>query len=522
MAIDSVFVSLLGQELNEKLSYSKIEKIRQPAKDVVLFSLRKNRESLELAVSVCPGRARVHLTNSAYENPQDPPMFCMLLRKHLLGALIESVEQPENDRVLKFTLRSADEFGRQAGYSVYIELMNRTPNMIIVGEDGIILDCIHRLDYDRDMYRRLFPGMIYRLPQKNPNFSSFSPLVLRETVHREETGLGPYSPEDYAPFLLKKEEEPFEFSYMPVFQYGEGYSCEQMESFSALLDAFYAGKEQAEICRRKSREIRTVVSGAVKKLEKKLALQAEELERTRKREDIKKYGDLTTANIYRIRKGDSKLVCEDYFEEGCPTVEIPLDPMKSPQANAAAFFKDYRKMKTAEQVLEPMIEQGKAKLDYLRSVLDEIERASSEAEINAIREELTASQIIRARKQQPGKKKSKPLPVLSIPAGDDFEILVGRNNIQNEELTFKTAFRSDYWFHVKNFHGSHVILRCYGLEPPDEVMMQAARAAAEHSKAKGSGNVAVDYTRVKNVKKQPGGFPGRVTYTEYSTLIVKA
>ncbi len=563
MPLDAICLSALTAELAPALEGAKIEKVQQPERDLLLLSLRTKSGNRKLLLSAGVGSARAHFTAESMENPAEPPMFCMLLRKHLTGARVLSVTQPEHERLLRFELESRDEMGDAARKALVLELIGRSSNLILVGPDGRIVDCLRRADYAGDELRRLLPGMLYRLPPKQDKrgvfdirddeleamtatadrsqpvdrwllarFSGLSPLVCRELAFRcgedyerlpDELRklLARLREGDFTPTVLLQSGEPRDFSFMELRQYGtlaENRSC---ESFSALLDSFYAQRERSERQHRRSHELLKSVRTARDRLQRKLAAQREEYRRTEDREELRKTAELLTANLYRIRKGDRELGCEDYYREDCPTVRIPLDPLKTPQQNAAALFKDYNKRKAAEAHLRVLIEQGDRQLDYLESVLDAIERAESEKDLSELRRELTETGWL--KKQKKGKpEKLKAQGPLRYRSDDDFEILVGRSNLQNDELTTKLARRTDFWLHTQKVHGSHVVIRCEGEAPPPRTIEQAASLAAYHSQGREGGKTAVDYTMLRFVRKPSGALPGKVIYTDYKTLIAQA
>lgn len=486
-------------------------------------------------------------------------MFCMLLRKHLVGARIDRVTQPENERMAVLELTARDELGVETKKSLIAELMGRSSNLILADADGVIIDCLRRADFGEDAYRRLLPGMLYRLPPKpaKPNllalsaperraaientpddkpgdkrlqdaFSGLSPLIAREIAHRAGEGGDLAAAADafaesvqageLTPYMLTEDGEPRDFSFMRITQYGAAVKCEPRGSFSDLLDEFYSGRERAERMRRVSHDTTKTVKTLRDRQARKLSQQRAELARTADREELRKRGDLITANLWRAEKGARKLVCEDYYAEGCPTVEIALDPMKTPQQNAAAAYKEYKKAAAAEQHLTKLIAEGEAMLDYLESTLDSLSRVSSEKEVAEIRRELTAAGVLRAPKG--GKeRKIKPLGPMRCVSSTGYEILIGRSNAQNDELTLKTARRTDIWLHVQKVHGSHVIIRAEDTRPDDRTIEEAASLAAYFSQARESGKVPVDYTMVRNVKKPSGALPGKVIYTNYETIM---
>ena len=457
--IEFSVLNLLLEELNAELASGHIEKVRQPSKDMLLLTVRKKRENKTLLISTSGGKARMHLTAQSFENPSEPPMFCMLLRKHLCGAEIEAFSQLNEDRIIEITVSARDELGRGGLEYLVLEMTGRCPNLLLLDSDRHVLAS----RFSRDI--RTNPGSVYCPPEK---------------------------PEAVA----------------------AGDSPEIDGSVSAYLDSFYSLKEREEQFRSKSKELRTALNSAVKRTAKKLAARKNELLQTQNREELRKKAELITANLYRLKKGDRVLICQDYYEAGSPEREIELDPLKSPQEYAAKLFKEYNRKKTAEAHLVALIDEAEQQLDFLLSEQDLLARASSDRDVAEIKAELCAQGFIKQKKSSKTKKE-KPLPpyAFTLPSGKT--ALVGRNNTQNEELTFKTARRSDWWFHAKDYHGSHVILICSDEEPTEEDISFCASLASSNSEA--AGPCPVDYCRVKNVKKQKGALPGRVFYTDYST-----
>lgn len=563
MPLDAVTVSALAKELNERLEGGRIDKVQQPERDMLLLSLRAKGENLRLVIAAGTGNARAGITRGSFENPAEPPMFCMLMRKHLVGARILSVTQPEYERLLIFTLDTHDELGVQSEKKLAVELIGRSANAVLIGADGRIIDCMRRMDFAGDSLRRMLPGMIYRLPPKQEkpvffaldpeqrraliasadktvpvdkwlmdSFSALSPLICRELAYRcnndyvnlpdacdalcEAVAAG-----ELAPWLISIDGKPKDFSFMAISQYGSAAQLERYDSFSEMLDAFYTRRDRAEQQRRRSHDLTKTVRTLRDRQQRKLAAQREELRRTEGREDIRHQAELVTANIYRLRRGDRSLECEDYYDPACPVVHIELDPLKTPQQNAAALYKEYNKLKAAEQHLTVLTREGERQLDYLNSVLDELERAETDRDLSDIRRELTETGYIRARKG--GKaERVKPQSPLKFVSDDGLEILAGRSNAQNDELTLKLARRTDYWLHTQRVHGSHVIIRCEGEEPPPRTLEQAAGIAAYYSQARGAGKVQVDYTMVRNVRKPSGALPGKVIYTDHKTLLAES
>ena len=563
MPLDAICIEALSLELCPQLQGAKIDKIQQPERDMLLFSLRGPSGNIRLLIAAGTGNARVHITKASYENPAEPPMFCMLLRKHLVGGRILALTQPAHERMLILELETHSELGDAVRKQLVVEMIGRSSNVILVGDDGRIIDCMRRVDFAGDALRRMLPGMLYRLPpqQDKPSFlempsearaamarqadvsvpadkwllshfSGLSPLVCRELSYRcgGNYELLPVQMDafadsvlagEFSPRLLIQDKKPLDYSFMHISQYGDTVQEERFESFSELLDAFYTRRDKAEQQRRRGHELTRSIRTARDRLARKLAGQKEEMKRTETREEVRRRAELVTANLYRLKRGDRSLVCENYYEEGCPEISIPLDSLKTPQQNAAALYKEYNKLKGAQQHLSILIEQGEQQLDYLNSVLDELQRAESEKDLADLRRELTETGFLRKAKGSKPERGKTQAP-LRFETDDGFEVLVGRSNVQNDELTTKTARRTDYWFHTQGIHGSHVILRCDGLEPPQRSLEQAAALAAYHSQGRESGKIPVDYCMVRFVRKPSGSLPGKVIYTDYHTIMVES
>ncbi len=563
MPLDAIYLSALTGGLKEKIEGGRIDKVQQPERDMLLISLRSKGENLRLLLAAGTGRARVHLTGSSFENPAEPPMFCMLLRKHLVGARIISVRQPDWERMLIIELEGHDEMGFASRKQLITEMIGRSSNVILVDGEGRIIDCMRRMDFAGDAMRRMLPGMIYRLPPKQDkpglmetdseqrrkmiagaeegqsldkwllnSFSGLSPLVCRELAYRCSGSLETL-PElldafvdsvragDLRPYILWDEDKPADFSFMKIGQYGDALSCREEENFSSLLDSFYSQRDRAEQQRRRSHQLYKTVRTIRDRLQRKLAGQSEELRRTENRDQVRKMAELVTANIYRIKRGDRVLKCQDYYDPEGGEMEITLDPLKTPQQNAASMFKEYNKLKAARSHLTGLIAQGEEQLDYLNSVLEMLSLSESEKDISDIRRELVETGYIR---QQSGVKTSriKAQAPLRFVTDDGFEVLAGRSNIQNDQLSTKLCRRTDYWFHTQKVHGSHVILRCSDSEPSPLAISQAAAIAAYYSQGRDGGKIPVDYTMLRFVRKPSGAMPGKVIYTDYKTLMTQA
>ncbi len=563
MPLDAIGIEALVRELEPQVAGTKIDRVQQPERDMLLLSLRGPGGNAKLLIAAGTGNARVHLTHSGFENPSEPPMFCMLLRKYLCGARILSLEQPQHERMMIFTLDCRDELGDCAQRRLIVEMIGRSSNVVLVGSDGRIVDCMRRADFGGDALRRMLPGMLYRMPplqdkrdffsvpseerrsmafSADPGepadrwllsrFSGLSPLICRELSFRcggsyellplqmdalEESVLAG----EFAPTMLLQEGKPLDFSFMRILQYGEGVDAKAYESFSSLLDDFYTLRDRTEQQRRRSRDLSRTLRTARDRLARKLGLQREDLKRTAEREEVRRRADLVTANLYRLRRGDRELVCDDYYAEVCPEIRIPLDPLKTPQQNAAAMYKEYNRLKGAEKHLTVLIEQGERQLDYLESVLDVLARSESEKDLSDLRRELAETGWLKVQKNARAARQKAQAP-LCFRSDDGLEILVGRSNLQNDELTMRVARRTDYWLHTQRVHGSHVIVRCDGLEPPARTLEQAASLAVYYSQGRDGGKIPVDCTMARNVRKPAGALPGKVVYTEYRTILAES
>ena len=566
MAFDAYFLSAVLDEIREKAIGARVEKIHQPSRDTVILLLRCEQGREKLLFAPNPAAPRLHLTAANPENPPEPPMFCMLLRKHLQGARLASITQPPMERAATFCFDCTDEMGYPVQKSLVAELMGRTCNLYLLGPDGRIIDCLRRIGLDETSKRPALPGLCYQEPEKvqkqNPlewnledyvnlltgtgsdvladrlmdTLGGLSPLVCREaalfaagdvdarvenleiTCTAEklcaffEENLKHPAPWYYA----QADGMPKQFAFCPIREYGP---CQKAESFAGLLDQYYIVRDRRDAMRQKSQSLRKTVSNLCQRIVRKLAIQEKELEATYDRERLRQLGDIVTANIHRIVKGATTLEAEDFYDEEMKTVQIPISPILSPQQNAAKFYKDYTRMKNAEKELTKQIELGEQELKYLQSVLDELNRAQTEPELEEIRQELAAGGYVRLDAARKRMKQHKLAP-MRFESTDGYPIYVGRNNRQNDELTFKLARKDDIWLHAQKVHGSHVIISCGGVKPPDDTITQAAQLAAYYSESTGGQNIPVDVTPVKQVKKLSGAKPGMVIYHTYNTVIV--
>ena len=570
MPLDAVFLTALTRELNESLPGARIDKIQQPERDTVLLQLRSPAAgNRRLLLSASPNHPRLHYTEARWENPAQPPMFCMLLRKHLAGGRVISLRQLPMERAVDLCVESADELGELSQKHLLLELMGRNSNLILTGPDGRIIDCLRRVDFEMSEKRQVLPGLFYREPPAQgkldlraerleglfdalgaaeptlplerwllERYAGVSPLIARELAWlctgRVDAALGSADrgalaasllralqglTEDFVPVELFRGEERKDFSFRPIGQY-EGYLRQQrFASFSALLEDYYGGRAQAERMRARTQSLHKLLNNQLARVRRKLANQEKELAATHDRERLRQLGDIVTANLNQIQRGQARLCAVDFYDPEMKQIEIPLNVTLSPQQNAARYYKDYNKAKHAEGFLTQQLALGRNEESYLASVLEALDRAETERDVNDIRAELTEGGYLKQtdRKKQMKTPPSRPMVFRS---SDGFQILVGRNNRQNDLLTGKLAYKTDLWLHVQKAHGSHVIIACAGAPVPDRSITEAAELAAWYSQARQGRNVAVDLCPVRQVKKPAGAKPGMVVYENYRTVYV--
>lgn len=568
MPLDAVCLQAIVEELRPQLLGLRIDKVQQPARDQVILLLRGNKRLLLNAGASAP---RIQLTELTRDNPAEPPMFCMLLRKHLVGARVAEISQPPLERLVRLELDITDDFGQPGRRTLVLEAMGRRSNLILLDGEGRIIDCMRRVDADMSAQRQVLPGLYYEPPAStgrlpvteetaegfreklaaaNPerqldaflldSYFGISPLMARELAFRTagETDrhlfeldaagverfwqkiqgfISTIQENTFTPYCLKQEGRPVEFACVPIAQYGAAMELERYESFSALLDDFYEARERQERARQRGADLLRTATTARDRLRRKLALQEKDYAATQNRDELRICGDLITANLYRMERGQSRLTCENFYDESCSPITIQLDPLLTPQQNAAKYYKRYTKAKTAERYLREQMEIARRDLEYLESVLEEIDHAETEQDFIDIRGELKDAGFLRKQGKKELKRTAKPREFRTT---SGFRVLVGRNNRQNDKLTLKDADYRDIWLHTQKIHGSHVILCTEGRTPDDDTIVEAAKLAAYYSRARESGNVPVDYTQVKYVKKPAGARPGMVIYPTYQTVNV--
>ena len=571
MSLDAATLALVAGELKNTLLDAKIDKIFEPTRDEVLITLRTRTETHRLLLSARSGSARVCLTRESFENPLTPPGFCMLLRKHLTGGRLIELRREPGDRIVYFDFRCTNEMGDLVTNTLAVELMGRYSNLVLV-QNGRIIDALKRVDFDDSEVRQLLPGLAYTLPPKpaRPDFLQTSaaaivaaacekelpvaqalgktvagvgPVVVREAVCRalgETPALAcDLTAEEKARLAaaideLKAEHarggtptavrlpqpdgapKPVEFSFFVPQQYGNAAILTQYPSYSEMLEDYYATKDRAERLRQKSRELYKAVHNMYDRAVRKQAARKEELSQSAKADTLRLYGELLQANLWALHKGDRQVTVQNYYTG--EDVTIRLDPRLGGNENAQKYFRDYKKKQTAHIMLQKLLVEGEAEIEYLRTVLYEVESAPGEMALNEIRAELKSQGYLKYYKQRD--RKQKPADFLRYTSSDGFEILVGRNNLQNDKLTLHTARGKDLWFHVQKAPGSHCVVMSRGEDIPDTTRQEAAELAVLHSSQNGGAKVPVDTTEVKNIWKANGAKPGMVLYEVYTTVYI--
>lgn len=574
MALDGVFLRHLKHELEEPLVGARVDKIYQPNREELTVTFRSREAAYRVLFSARANSARVHFTKISPENPKQPPMLCMLLRKKLGGAKLLQIRQPDLERVLHFDFDAVNELGDHVTLTLTAEIMGRYSNIILSGEDGRIIDALKRVDAEMSSQRLVLPGVPYQLPPPQEKLSvltasgqdvitalqnlpadaelskgllsvlqGVSPTVCRELAHQvgrgaeltvrsmtEEqffrTGFFYQQMKEHAEdvsgtphMAVSAQGKPLDFSFVDLHQYGTAAVVKETETFSQLLDDFYGERDHRERMRVKETDLLRLLSTATERLSRKINHQREELAQCGKREELRVCGDLLSANLYAIEKGAAQVALQNFYDESLPMLTVKLDPALTPNQNAQKYYKEYRKAKTAEEKLNEQIAIAQRELEYLDSVLDTLARADTEQDLTEIRAELAEQGYL--RKNRDKKQKQPPVAApMKFTVSDGFTVLVGRNNRQNDRLTMKLANNNDIWFHVKNSPGSHTVLVTDGKEPTPAAMEDAATLAARHSRAKDSAQVPVDYTQIRHVSKPTGAKPGMVIYVNYKTIYV--
>ena len=571
MAFDACMMRAVLGEFRAEFPEAKIEKVMQPANDEIDLFVHHARSSRRLLFNVGPNAPRLQLSDVAKENPLKAPMFCMFLRKRLVGARITGVSQPGFDRIAVFDVSGYDEMGFPSEMQIVCEIMGKYANFILLDGEGKIISALKMIDFAASSIRQILPGLKYKAPEMQPKllpteineelfyeklaafpetrtvekfitstYSGIATQIAHELTYRASGAIDvPVAQvdkgvlytvfsawqqllisEDYEPTLaIDKTGKPIDYSYMDITYLGDAVSYRTFDTLAQLFDSYFAEKDRLEKIHQRAHDIRVLISNAKSRTEKKLAIQREALRDSERAETYKRKGDLITANIYRIKRGDAELRANDYYDEEMPEVTVELDTRLSPSANAQRMYKLYTKARNAKVILTEQIALWEAELQYLETVCAFLDAAQTEQDIADIRDELfNAGYASRMRGYKPPRQmRSHPITMTTT---DGKRLIIGKNNVQNDRLTMREAAKDDIWFHVKDIPGSHVILVTDGEEPTDRDYTEAAAIAAGYSQATGD-LVAVDYTRVRNIRKPAGSKPGYVTYKTNFTAYVK-
>lgn len=571
MALDGITLKFIKDEISEYIVGAKVEKIYQPSKCELVFLMRSRQGAYRLYMSAEAISPRIHLTANSPENPSKPPMLCMLFRKRLTGATLTQIEQISLDRVLRLDFDATNEIGDRVKLHIFIEIMAQRSNIVLVDENGKIIDAVKRVDETKSTYREILPGGTYVLPPSQNKLDiskcsadeivnavlenseqklssavlstllGVSPIVCREIAYYcagddIQTGLLTDSGknklkekilkiqnqlEKNIPFpqvVFDTEEKPLDFSFTEIEQYGMTLKKQNFESFSELLDFFCYEKDRLLRIKRRAGDMLKTLNNATERISKKVNLQKLQLEKCADKEQLRIYAELISSNLYRLEKGTLFYDIENYYDNN-KVVRISANPALTPVQNSQKYYKEYRKAVTAEKMLVDLIESGEQELVYIDTVLDALSRADTDAELSEIRQELVDGGYIRKRARDKVKL-PKLLPPLEFVTSDGFKVLVGRNNAQNDRLSLKIAKNYDMWLHTQNFAGSHTIIVSDNREISDKAIEEAAQIAAHFSSAGSAQKVPVDYTLVKNLKKPKNAKPGKVIYHIYNTIYV--
>ncbi len=566
MAFDAGMLAASVAEIDRRTTSYRVDRISQPSRDEVVLTLHGRGENCRLLINAGPNSPRIGISHTAADNPDKPPVFCLLLRKHLLGARLSEVKQQGFERAAELTFAARDEMGFSCTRILIAEVMGKYSNLILCDGDRKIISALKIVDFTTSSKRQVLPGMTYEIPpaqdKLNPlesdretfmkAFFAFPPertaekficatyLGISATTAREiafratrhtDTPLSYCDPEtlftefskvvgmiksrEFMPTLVTLEGRPAEYSFMPLLQYGDA-ATKSFDSVGELLDTFFSERDREQRTRQRASDLLRLMTNAEARISKKLAAQRSELDECAKGASYREIGDLITANIYRLRRGDREVTLTDYSrqnEDGSfPEVRVELDSRLTPAANAQRYYKKYAKSKTAQTELTKQIKLGEAELEYIYSVFDALTHAETVADLSEIRDELYRSgYALKMRSHAVSKKPPKPTVAKFLTSGG-YTVYCGKNNLQNEYVTFRLAEKTDWWFHAKGTQGSHVLLASRGEEPDVKDFTEAAMIAAYYSRAGEGASVEVDYMKAGNVKKPANGKPGLVIY----------
>ena len=566
MAFDAGMVHAVAHELETKLSGGRVERVNQPEKDEIVLLVHSARKNYKLSICAGANNPRIALTAKNKENPATPPQFCTALRKYLTGARILSVKQMGFERVIEICFDSRDEMGFYKPMTLYCEIMGKYSNIIFCDENKRIVSVIRPVDFTTSQKRQVLPGMEYELPPPQDKldptsvtkekflelasqrdseyptdkfimntFLGISALVAREIAVRSTLTLTENAENVYGAFeyimrllctnkyvptmVLDENKRPIEYCFIDVKQYEGKYETKEYSDISELLDTFFDSRDSYDHTRQRAADLFKLLENHKNRLIRKIAAQTEELELCAKKDEFKNVGDLITAYIWMLKKGMKKASLADYNDPEMKEICVELDPRLTPSQNAQQYYKKYNKAKNAEIALKIQLDIAKKDLYFIESEIDLLSRTTAQSELDEIRRELIESGYAGKSFKKVMSKNSKIKPHEYVTA-NGFKLLVGKNNLQNDMLTFKTAEKNDWWFHVKGAPGSHVIMICDGVEPPEIDFTQAATVAAIYSSRSDNAKIDVDYTKVRHLHKPTGAKPGFVTYTTYWSAVV--
>jgi len=552
MPFDGIVTRAIIEELNEKLIGGRINKIYQPTTTEIVITVRNNRQNHTLLFSIHPSYARLHLTNDTYRNPEEPPMFCMLLRKHLGGAIFERIEQYDLERIVTFQFRARNEIGDYISKTLMVEIMGKHSNVILLHEnEETIINCLKHVPPSQNRYRTLLPGAPYQLPppqhklnimdinaktfirkldfnagkldrQIVQTLTGVSPMLAKEIVHRSHLGSEATFMKVFTTFQTEVKDKLFQptiyqnkredFHVIPISYMEEK---ERFPSTNEMVDVFFSNKAERDRVRQQARDLERLVRNELNKNKRKLDIHRKTIKKAKRADKYQKQGELLTAHMHLVKPGDASIKVIDYYDPDQKQLTIHLQTDKTPSENAQILFKKYRKLKAAKNNAALEIRKAENEIIYLENILQQINSAR-DGDIEEIREELREEGYIKKQKQRKRKRK-KPTPDKFM-STDGTTIYVGRNNKQNEYVTQTIAHKNDIWLHTLNIPGSHVVIK--SSEPSEQTLYEAAQLAAYFSKAQQSASVPVDYTQIRYVKKPSGAKPGFVTYSEQKTLYV--
>lgn len=570
MALDGIFLKCLKNEIKNEAVACRVEKIHQPSREEIVIVLRGKNGQKKLLLSARANSPRINFTDRSPENPKVPPMLCMLMRKHLQNAMLSDVRQHETDRILFLDFDATNEIGDAVKLTVCIEIMAQRSNVILLDGQGTIIDALKRVDISKSSVRQILPGMTYEIPhtQNKNDIETSDAYSLSQKVFENQNktlssaimsvvqGVSPVAAgqiafdcvsddkmccecdegakkklaeiflriqEDLrndsvgAYVFFDEENKPKDFCFLPITQYEGLGRCEKAKNFSSLLDDFYYEKDRVERIKQRSSDLYKYLQSTLARIAKKINLQQADLEKCADKETLKIYAELINAYQFELKKGASVYEVANYYDEN-KTVRIAADPALTPSENSQRYYKDYKKAKTAETMLRKLIEDNKLELEYIETVIDELTRSETQSEIDEISAELAQNGYGKRKNVKNAKGSKKEPELLEYVTSDGFTVLVGKNNVRNDYLTFKKAAKNDMWLHAKNLPGSHVVIVSDNREISDKAIEEASVIAAYHSKARQSYQVQVDYTYVKEIKKPVGAKPGKVIYHKYYTI----